>query len=168
MRHQVRTLRQVLTRDIAALYDARVPYRINTESMVIARISSRRLQRKVYKPLVDAFNLDVDPEDASIDWAALKEKAIRSAEAQLAVIENFHVTSLSPCCRLGDAKSILSLKLIDYIEDSLNLQDTVLIVVAELRSPRMVFIQNEEIVITPKAKVRSTALDPYLAKDDTA
>ncbi|KAI0412939.1 hypothetical protein F5X98DRAFT_379285 [Xylaria grammica] len=139
MRHEVRTLRQVLTRDIAALYDARVPYRIDTESMVIARISSRRLQRKVYKPLVDAFNLDVDPEDASIDWAALKEKAIRSAEAQLAVIE-------SPS----------------------NLQDTVLIVGAELRSTQMVLIQNEEITITPKAKVRSTALDPYLAKDDTA
>ncbi|KAI0399637.1 hypothetical protein F4802DRAFT_588741 [Xylaria palmicola] len=86
-RHEVQTLRCILIRDIALLYDAHVPYEFDMGEMAIARISSRRLQCNVYKPFINRFNLDVDPEDESIDWAVLKEKTIRSAEARFAVIE---------------------------------------------------------------------------------
>ncbi|KAI0449226.1 hypothetical protein F5B21DRAFT_61320 [Xylaria acuta] len=87
--HEVRTLRRILTRDVAMLYDAHIPYRFDISVMSIARIPSRSMQGLIYKPFIDTFDLDLDPQDESIQWAVLKESTIKSIEAQFAVIEAF-------------------------------------------------------------------------------
>ncbi|KAI1271433.1 hypothetical protein F5Y07DRAFT_382923 [Xylaria sp. FL0933] len=88
-RQDLQHLRRILTRDIERLYDAHVPYKfdISIVPIAISRTLSRRLQRETYKLFINSFDLDVDPEDESIEWAVLKEKTIKSVKAQFAVME---------------------------------------------------------------------------------
>ncbi|KAI1346767.1 hypothetical protein F5Y01DRAFT_297098 [Xylaria sp. FL0043] len=83
---ELRDLRHILTRDIETLYDAHIPYKPNVSTMSISWWRSVRLGKSVYKPWVDAFDLDKDSEDESIPWSGLKEETINSANAQLDVV----------------------------------------------------------------------------------
>ncbi|KAI0398678.1 hypothetical protein F4802DRAFT_592453 [Xylaria palmicola] len=86
-RHEVQILVRDLIHDIKRLYDARIPYKVDISNTLIAHMSSRRRGYMAYRPFIDTFDLDIDPQDESISWAGLKESVLHSARAQYAVIE---------------------------------------------------------------------------------
>ncbi|KAI1120605.1 hypothetical protein F5Y10DRAFT_258046 [Nemania abortiva] len=86
-RRDLGTLRRILTHDIAVLYDAHVPYKLEIWRLFTARIKSRSMQSYVYKPWINTFDYDIDPQDEDIQWADLKESVMKSANAQFDVLE---------------------------------------------------------------------------------
>lgn len=86
-RLHVKTLRAILEHDIPILYNAHIPYKLDISTMLITKAWSWKLQREIFKPLIDSFNLDLDPQDDSIPWVAHRESVLKSAGAQFAVIE---------------------------------------------------------------------------------
>ncbi|KAI1283307.1 hypothetical protein F5Y07DRAFT_150346 [Xylaria sp. FL0933] len=91
-RSKLRDMRHILTSDIETLYDAHIPYKPNVSTMLISSCCSARLGKSVYKPWIDTFDLDKDSQDESIPWTVLKEETIKSANAQLDVIEALSVS----------------------------------------------------------------------------
>ncbi|KAJ8129026.1 hypothetical protein O1611_g4605 [Lasiodiplodia mahajangana] len=95
--HDLRALRRIITRDIAVLYDARIPYesKISVTHLLICRVYSRTLQGVVYKPWINNFDYDMS-QDEDVSWPNLKQSVIKSVKAQFSVLEAFIELSNHP------------------------------------------------------------------------
>lgn len=93
---EVRTLRAILKHDIPILYDAHIPYKLDISTMLISREWSGKLRSYVFKPLIDIFNLDLDPQDDSVPWDVHRESMIETASAQFAVLQVISEATCGP------------------------------------------------------------------------
>ncbi|KAI0097572.1 hypothetical protein GGR51DRAFT_540753 [Nemania sp. FL0031] len=98
-RHDLRTLRQILTHDIRVLYDAHIPYKpgILIPRLLINRVGSRTPQGAAFKPWINDFDYDIDiDQKEDFPWADVKESVIKSVKAQFAVLEAAVEVSIHP------------------------------------------------------------------------
>lgn len=87
IRVDVKTLQAILEHDIPVLYNAHIPYKVDISTMPITKAWSSKLRRDIFQPLIDTFDLDLDPQDDSIPWAVHRDSMLKFTRDQFAVIE---------------------------------------------------------------------------------